>query len=418
MAKKKAGQAKKGAGTKRKNSEIEADPDADPLSVEEIQKRIQAHDRHFCSLLDLIPAEFLFHSEETDERSWNKYYKGPSQTEKLNVKAQSKRAKKAKFDPANQKTNVELQQERAEAEKEQKQLDQDNKAEEQDDEEPFNGTIERDDDDEPEEEEEEEEEQEEEEKGKSSQNENQSQPNGNKEKSEIEKLRERLHAKLAAIKGSRQPKNDRPNAKMSQKKRKKLKQKDKEHLKKQKQREEKKAAAAAKGASKPAKGATAEQPVVANGQGKATENIGNLKYSSLIIDDKSADNGKWKKEKKGPNTVHLLEKAELKQQRMHELSRTDEGKQKLKKENWHDAIDAASGNAKKDDIAALRRKVKSKEKKKTKTKKEWGNRVADAKSKERAKQDKRRTNLDERVAKKQVLRPGFEGAHGSDFLNE
>ena len=81
-----------------------------PVGNMSVLAEVQAHDAYFCSMLELIPAEMYFHKEETDERSWNKYMKAPSKTEKRKVKGALLRKK---FDLEQRKTNAQRQVENA-----------------------------------------------------------------------------------------------------------------------------------------------------------------------------------------------------------------------------------------------------------------------------------------------------------------
>lgn len=146
--------------------------------------------------------------------------------------------------------------------------------------------------------------------------------------------------------------------------------------------------------------------------------------------DFTADKTLKKTQKKGDNEKNLREnpkdykklikKLQDKRERIDNLKLTEPEKamELETTEKWKTAIDKASGVKVKDDINLLKKSLKKVEKKKEKTKRDWNDRVKEAKRiKERA-QDKRQKNIEKRrektketkikkLKKKGRIMPGF-----------
>ncbi|KIM24901.1 hypothetical protein M408DRAFT_331564 [Serendipita vermifera MAFF 305830] len=82
--------------------------------IEELRESLERHNTAFENLLRLIPAKYYIVNEEQDDSKYQKNKKR-QKAPKQEVKEASKKARKAKLDPDNQKSILQLQEEAAEA---------------------------------------------------------------------------------------------------------------------------------------------------------------------------------------------------------------------------------------------------------------------------------------------------------------
>ncbi|TMW58754.1 hypothetical protein Poli38472_006899 [Pythium oligandrum] len=358
---------------------------AQETEVDAVLQQIQTHDRFFCDTMELIPAQYYFPTDE--EENWLKSAPKKYHKDTMAQKQQSsakKAVKRAKFNPSEQKTNEERQLEAAEEEKQQKQQTKP-ALKVQTAKDPTNVSM--------------------------------------------EGLKERLAAKLQAMREQR--KADEQNGK----KRKSGTAKAAEPASKKRKAasngsafnnktQGKKDAVVANGSS--ADASTTHAKSATNGSESVDVSASGISYGSLLLD--SNDNKKEKTKTRNGQGVarikNLLKKAERNQQRIEELKKTDEGKALVQAKGWTKALKQAAGEAVLDDPKLLRKKLKKKEKQKTKSSKEWQKRTSQVEMQKKERQKKRLENLrtggkkDKKEKKdEKAPRAGFEGKKGEKFLN-
>ncbi|KAG4048160.1 hypothetical protein PC123_g16517 [Phytophthora cactorum] len=349
----------------------------DAASDDETLRTLKANDRFFCETMEIIPAAFYFPTDV--EANWKKsapkkYHKNV-QALKQQESSKKNLLKRAKFSPAAQQSNEERQKATAAAEKkEQAQVK------------PIK-------------------------------------PSAAKEEGGLEGLRARLAVKIQAMReqrkaeektGKKRPSRAEAAAEqLALKKRKTATNKSKAKAEKREQE------AAAK----------AEGETQAKKEAEATVDAASISYGSLLLDDGNEKDNK-------PKTRHgqsvrgiqnLLKKAERNAQRLEELKKTEDGKEKAKAKGWDTALQQAAGKVVMDDPKLLRAKLKKKEKAKTKSSKEWKERTAKLEVSKKERQKKKLANTLGR-GKKDATKPaekkgrkgpraGFEGKKGEAFLN-
>jgi hypothetical protein len=123
-----------------------------------------------------------------------------------------------------------------------------------------------------------------------------------------------------------------------------------------------------------ANGSAADATATSNGSASQDVEVSasSISYGSLLLAD---ENKQEKKKTRNGMAVrgikNLLKKAERNQQRMDELKKTDEGKALVEAKQWDKALKQAAGEVVLDDPKLLRKKLKKKEKAKSKSAKEW-----------------------------------------------
>ncbi|KAG3098279.1 hypothetical protein PI124_g14499 [Phytophthora idaei] len=349
----------------------------DAASDDETLRTLKANDRFFCETMEIIPAAFYFPTDA--EANWKKsapkkYHKNV-QALKQQESSKKNLLKRAKFSPAAQQSNEERQMATAAAEKkEQAQVK------------PIK-------------------------------------PSAAKEEGGLEGLRARLAVKIQAMREQRKAEEKtgkkRPSRAEAAAEQRALK-KRKTATNKSKAKAEKREQEAA---------ANAEGETQAKKEAEATVDAASISYGSLLLDDGSEKDNK-------PKTRHgqsvrgiqnLLKKAERNAQRLEELKKTEEGKEKAKAKGWDTALQQAAGKVVIDDPKLLRAKLKKKEKAKTKSSKEWKERTAKLEVSKKERQKKKLANTLGR-GKKDAAKPaekkgrkgpraGFEGKKGEAFLN-
>ncbi|KAJ0405329.1 hypothetical protein ATCC90586_008142 [Pythium insidiosum] len=353
---------------------------ATATETDSLEALVARDDRFFCDTMELIPAQHYFPTDE--EENWLKSApkngkKAKYHREVLAQKQQgsSKQAvKRAKFNPSEQKTNEERQQEAADAERKQKAA-------------ALPVTAAKD-------------------------------PSA----VSIDGLKERLQAKLQALREQRHAdgqtgkKRAAPAAtEPASKKRKSASQSSAFNQK---------ALSKKVNGEQPAPGAasasTEAEPAV-------EVSAGSISYGSLLLPgEEKAETKKTRNGQALRGIKNLLKKAERNQQRMEELKKTEEGKALVQAKNWNKALKQAAGEVVMDDPKLLRKKLKKKEKQKTKSSKEWKKRTAQVEMQKKERQKKRLENLRTGGKKDKdkdkdkagaAPRAGFEGKKGEHFLN-
>ncbi|KAI0703023.1 surfeit locus protein 6-domain-containing protein [Cytidiella melzeri] len=86
-----------------------------PTTLSELQASLEKHNATFETLLNLIPAKYYLVQEQSEEQLASKYQKNSKKQKapKQAIKEATKKAKRDKLDPANNKTVLEIQQENA-----------------------------------------------------------------------------------------------------------------------------------------------------------------------------------------------------------------------------------------------------------------------------------------------------------------
>ncbi|GMF34301.1 unnamed protein product [Phytophthora lilii] len=140
--------------------------------------------------------------------------------------------------------------------------------------------------------------------------------------------------------------------------------------------------------------AKADEDAQAKQKAETTVDAASISYGSLLLDDGTEKDNK-------PKTRHgqsvrgiqnLLKKAERNAQRLEELKKTEEGKEKAKAKGWDTALQQAAGQVVMDDPKLLRAKLKKKEKSKAKSTKEWKERTAKLEVSKKERQKKKLAN--------------------------
>ncbi|KAL3657574.1 hypothetical protein V7S43_017541 [Phytophthora oleae] len=352
----------------------------DAKDENETLQTLKAHDIFFCDTMENIPAAFYFPTDA--EANWKKsapkkYHKNV-QALKQQESSKKNLLKRAKFSPAAQQSNEERQKATAAAEKQEKEQQAQVK--------PIN-------------------------------------PSAAKEEGGLEGLRARLAVKIQAMREQRKAEEKtgkkRPSRAEAVAEQRALK-KRKTAANKSKAKAEKREKEAA---------AKAEGEAQAKKDAETTVDTGSISYGSLLLDDGTEKDNK-------PKTRHgqsvrgiqnLLKKAERNAQRLEELKKTEDGKEKAKAKGWDTALQQAAGKVVMDDPKLLRAKLKKKEKSKAKSSKEWKERTAKLEVSKKERQKKKLANALGR-GKKDAAKPtekkgrkgpraGFEGKKGEAFLN-
>lgn len=375
----------------------------DAADCDEVLLRIQRNDRFFCDTMELIPAQYYFPTDE--EENWiksapkvaKKYHKNV-----MALKAQEsskKSLKRAKFNPAEQKTNEERQIEAAEEEKAQKTTQTVTHK-------PLTA-------------------------------------NPTPTAANMESLKERLAAKIQQLREERKAdgkaqKKRKDNATASSKH---------EPVSKKRKTSNGTGQSKAKGNNDTSSSQSASESAheaASSSAPSANEISANgISYGSLLLDDQDKQSSTVPKTRNGQsirNIKNLLKKAERNKQRLEELKKTEEGRAVVQAKGWEKALKQAAGESVMDDPKLLRNKLKKKEKKKAKSAKEWAKRVATQEQAAKEKQQKRAEKMKNKAAggaaasaapadkasKKPTRkagnargkpRAGFEGKKGEAFLN-
>ncbi|KAH8097094.1 surfeit locus protein 6-domain-containing protein [Cristinia sonorae] len=396
-----------------------------PTPADELQSSLEAHNEVFETLLNLIPAKYYFVQELSEEQIASKFQKNSKKQKapKQAIKEASKKAKRDKLDPANNKTITELQNEAAALKAKGKrkaseaELDED---EDVDVDVAFDGN---DDDD----------------------NNNDSSSEGDGEDGEdmdkeldgttlvpmprsggIQELRQKLHAKMASLRrggggysgeaGSRDElieERRRQRAAMRERRRKETKEK----IKRQEEAKGKKG----KEKDERVRGNPAKtQLLVPDRPTNLPSTHASIAFASLSQPGGSGSSSKQKSHlKTSSNPTQALSQLASRKEKLASLPE-DKRKEREEREKWEKAEARMEGVKVHDDEAKLKKAVKRKEKEKVKSKKAWDERKQQIETSMLAKQKKRADNIaarnERRNDKKRGIkagnnkgRPGFEG---------
>ncbi|KAJ6508596.1 surfeit locus protein 6-domain-containing protein [Mycena sanguinolenta] len=390
-----------------------------PTASSVLQASLEAHNDTFETLLKLIPAKYYLPLEQTEEQAASKYQKHSKKQKapKQAIKEASKKAKREKLDPENHKTVIDLQNEsaRVSAKGKRKAVDEDESGEDDiamDVDVDLGGDSDGD------------------ESGDDAMEDIVPMP----ESGGIEALREKLHARMAALRRGGGPRFDSTSlgdkdallnerrlqrAAMRERRRKETKEKIRreEELKgkgKGKDKEKEKAANRDKG------NITQTQLLVPDdtnsrskppSRGDSTSKITNVAFSSL------AGSSKKSHLKTNSNPTRALSELTSRKEKLAALPE-EQRKSIEEKEKWEKAEARMEGVKVRDDESRLKKAVKRKEKEKVKSKREWDQRKEQINASLAAKQKKRTDNIAMRNDKrkgtaagkgKTKARPGFEG---------
>ncbi|KAL1922483.1 uncharacterized protein VTP21DRAFT_10022 [Calcarisporiella thermophila] len=360
-------------------------------ALDGLENRLKSHHEAFESLLKLIPARFYLPPENPEERLNPKYLKNKRKNApKQEIKEASKKAKKAKLDPENNKSIEQLQQEKADSEltKANEEIENDN--------EDNNEKDESDSD--------------EEEKWEDAE---EDQPEGDIEMAEsftpmqnasINDLKARLHARISQLRATRNADTSKSREAILQSR---LKRKQAKRKKNQ----------------TTSSGKASEEIVPSTASSTASAKEDNLPRADSIKEDGEVrfsriELNETAKKKKGPKDAKTaLKQVEAHREKLEKLKNVDKNKAEevIEKEAWKKAMAMASGEKIKDDPKLLKKTIKREEQKKKKSEKQWKERAETVIKSQAARQERRQKNIQERIEAKKnkgkkKLRPGFEGS--------
>ncbi|KAJ3035409.1 surfeit locus protein [Rhizophlyctis rosea] len=368
-------------------------------ALEGLTERLAHNKACFDSLVELIPPKYYLtqdnDQEPTGKYAYNKKNKAPKQA----IKEATKKAKKAKLDPENYKSVLDLQSEAAEAEKKKKESQNEGGDDEGDEDEGDDDDVademEVDDEDEPS---------------------VQPMPTGS-----ITELRAKIQNRLAELAAKRggagkegKPGETTPRSRQ-------------EILDRRAKRKAEKKAAIAKKKDKKKKGDdTAGMSVPA----KAKEGRNDGKPVADAVSFGKLDFGvpESGSKKRKADLAGQLKQAEAKKAKLETLSKTAPEKAAAiaEKQAWNKLEQLAEGEKVKDDVKLLKKTVKRKEQEKAKSAQTWNDRQAQVKKEQEQKQKKREENIKARLEARNApkgkkgkkpagggkKRPGFEGSMG------
>ncbi|KAI8072769.1 surfeit locus protein 6-domain-containing protein [Gongronella butleri] len=361
--------------------------------LDSLSDRISAHADAFEAMLNLIPVKFYITDPEANAQNSrfmvNKRKLAPKQA----IKENTKKAKKAKFDPDSQRTVADIQREQVEKQAEENEEDEQSVISSTVS---LNGT----------------------EDSASTTSEAKSPPEAVQPmpRDEISDLRRRLHERIVEKRQKRNAPGSTPTARSREAILAERLKKKQDRKKAQKaQREKGKKAAGEELVHDPTK---TSKSFGAGGDGKSADSV---KMDTELFFGKLTVGGE-KQKKHGGDAKSQLKKIELQKQKMEKLKTEDEQKatQMAEKQEWQKAIAMATGEKIKDDVNLLKKTIKRQERVKTKSATEWQKRIEKVKSDEHSKVKKRNENIQKRIdAKKdrkngkkggKKARPGFEGS--------
>ncbi|CAL1709760.1 unnamed protein product [Somion occarium] len=401
-----------------------------PTPIDVLQSSLEAHNATFEALLNLIPARYYLVQELSEEQIASKYQKNSKKQKapKQAIKEATKKAKRDKLDPANNKTIVELQREAALA-KDQEKASKSEKAKgkrkaaeadlDDDDEMDIHMSFDA---------------------GENSEggsgDEDDDDVNVDIDESEkqelvamptsggIQELREKLHARMAALRrggrgygepGSRDElieERRRQRAAMREKRRKETREKIKRETE----------AKGRKGKEKERNaGPTTKQQLLVPDHATASGSHGHGPSHTNVTFSLPANGPSSSKKphlKTSSNPTQALSQLAARKEKLASLPE-DKRKEREEREKWEKAEARMEGMKVHDDEGRLKKAAKRKEKEKLKSKKSWEERKEHVATSMAAKQKKRQDNIvtrterrnDKRkgVKTKEKARPGFEG---------
>ncbi|KAG9227016.1 hypothetical protein CCMSSC00406_0008988 [Pleurotus cornucopiae] len=395
----------------------------------EIRASLERHNNIFESLLKLIPAKHYLVQDQNDEQIASKYQKHSKnqKASKQAIKEATKKAKRDKLDPANQKTIIEIQQgklDSSKANKKGKKSKQPPLEEDSDDDEDDGGIhVDVDVDDE-------------EDRGPMDIDSDEKivpMPHS----SGVSELREKLHARMEQLRLGRRgqaanwgaepgdkdellEERRQQRAAMRERRRKETKEKIRrqEEMKNKGGKEKKDAKD-----SKTQGNITKTQLLVPDTSARGAQNgpqssLTNIAFSSISGPSSASSSKKLAHLKTSSNPAQALEQLAARKEKLASLPE-EKRKEIQEREKWQKAEARMDGVKVRDDETRLKKAVKKKEKEKLKSKKSWDERKEQLSNNLAAKQKKRQDNIamrnerrsDKRkgVGKKGKARPGFEG---------
>lgn len=373
--------------------------------IDQLSERLNNDATLFDRLLKLVPAKFYITDKGDDSSDskfqHNKRKKAPKQA----IKEATKKAKKAKLDPDNVKTVMDIQEEKAKEKAKEKAEEEAKELEEQESEDEdvmevdsgaFNGlddesvaTV-------------------------SSINTEEAVNYQPMEKSDIAQLRNKLHERISLLRKKRNAPGETTAKPRSRE--------DILSARNKKKEDRKKAIKAQK--EKGGKIESEELVKVEDKKAVKGRSADSIKLDGDIFFGKIAV-GKDQKKKKGPTDAKTqLKMIESKKEKIEKLKNENKAKADslVEKEEWKKAIALATGEKLKDDPKLLKKTIKRQEKMKNKSSQEWRKRFEKVKIDEKKAIKKRETNIkariDEKKNKKRGIkvkpvkksRPGFEGS--------
>lgn len=392
---------------------------ATPIDPKELLRELEDHNDYFDELVDMIPSHIYIRDEEEEKEASNpKYRKGQNKRSKQAQRARNKTQKRKKqLDPTTAETTTQI--------KRRKEEHQDDDDDDDNDNEDSNSMTEIMMQDQHEEEQEQQE--------KPPQNEPNPQTNttsssSNENKSRIEALRAKLRAKLNAQRRSENGTTTARNGSSAL-----VSKRAARRAEKRRRIELAKRRTAANGGGSSSSGGSTRTgrreehdgkiSLVQNEHKLTEKELGGSKLisSSTAGDDLSTIdfggiaglkntstsvlNGNYNSTNKSLKNLgkkksleRLLAEAESKKERLEQLKASDdvEDKEKAKKIIWGDTLKAASGERTKDDPALLRKAIKRKAKKKSKSQESWKTRVEQVQEKMDERQTIRQHNIGQR----------------------
>ena len=313
----------------------------------ELEERLAANSAYFSSLIDLIPVKHYLPIDE-EERA-NKFYKNrQKKAPKQSIKEASRKAKRARLDPNQHKTVLEIQKET-----EEKEATSSSSEQEKDSKQVKAGfSVEK------------------------------------VESGNLEDLKSRLHARIQEFQRKRKAETGKTDQQPRKKKSKtEIKEKNKQ----------KKAAAAEKDNSFVKQESSPNKRIL--------NDSGDVVFSKFDFMETKKEPRPGTKVK---NYSKLLAKAEAHKKKLDTLQTEDAEKAKAFKEkhSWSHAMEKAEGVKQHDDPKLLKKAMKKREKEKMKSKKQWKERVDHQKKQTDEKQKQRQKNIKERIEAKKGKKSG------------
>ncbi|KAF9112758.1 hypothetical protein BGX27_002844 [Mortierella sp. AM989] len=360
------------------------------FTLDGLEERIKAHGSSFDSLLKLIPAQYYITKELTEEEQNSKYQHNKKRNApKQEIKERTKKAKKAKLDPENNKSVTDIQSEMAaqagdsedddeeDDEEDVKMASSDDDVVEDDSEAPviakssthnFEGLL--------------------------AQVQTASQTPAQGPKS-ITELRAKLEERLAKFRGHRGVNADPNGAPAKPTSRQAILE---ARLKRKKDKKASRKLAKEKAAAGGSEGLVVKEAVAtSSGNGRPTASSindkGEIRFSKFEFDG-------LQKKKRGPTDAQgQLKMVEAHKEKLAALQVSDPEKASaLKdKDTWKKALQLAQGEKVKDDVKLLKKTIKREEVHKKKSSKEWGERKSTLGKAKDQKQKKREENIKARI---------------------
>ena len=350
----------------------------------DLEKRLRAHSSRFSSMVELIPAKFYIMKDESDPENGggaqdSKYWVNKrKKASKQAIKEVTKKAKRLKLDPEQQKSVAELQaeaQKRGDGEEEEEERGGDSSPS------AAGFSVER------------------------------------VQSTSLGDLQGRLKEKLASLRQNRKVPTTTGGGgggvsdKVARKRQKKAEKRAREKALRKKK-------LVSGGSGRGTTSRAGEEPTRPSIKDEATGRIvfSKFDFSTPVQAERKEEKPAAKRDYK-----KLMAKAEASQKKLEELKRNDErrGKEVEKKLQWQKALDMARGTKLKDDPKLLKRTAKNLEKRKQKSGKVWEERKELERQGQEKKQERRKRNIKNRAdqvkaakmkrrAKKGVTRkPGF-----------